>query len=336
MKDLFTLRKQINSWGRQRIPFLLLVDFELSDVQLMPLADIDPNVVRYRFHQQTNHGPDFYSSKEPLQWETDFVSPERYQQAFERVQQGLHRGDSFLTNLTFPTSIQTNWSLRDVYNHTQARYQLWWKDQFVVFSPEIFVQMKEGKIFSYPMKGTLGNHLPADLLLNDPKETAEHATIVDLIRNDLSQVANRVRVERFRYLEQLETHKGGLWQISTRIAGKLDLNFHELLGDILVKLLPAGSISGAPKPATLDLIRAAEGQKRGYYTGVAVLWDGYQLDSCVLIRFLEKANNGLQYWSGGGITAYSNWQEEYQELKEKVYLPIGEGLMPNLTVLSAE
>jgi para-aminobenzoate synthetase component 1 len=186
------------------------------------------------------------------------------------------------------------------------------------------------------MKGTLGSHLPGQMLINDPKERAEHATIVDLIRNDLSQVARRVRVENFRYLEQLETHRGGLWQTSSRIAGELDTNFHEQLGDILFKLLPAGSISGAPKPATLDLIRDAEGQKRGFYTGVAALWDGYQLDSCVLIRFLEKSKNNLRYWSGGGITAYSNWKEEYQELKEKVYLPTGEGLISDLTVLSAD
>ena len=80
------------------------------------------------------------------------------------------------------------------------------------------------------------------------------------------------------------------WRTRHRIGGELKSDFHKHLGDILLKLLPAGSISGAPKPATLDLIRAAEGQKRGYYTGVAALWDGYQLDSCVLIRFLEKSD----------------------------------------------
>ena len=70
------------------------------------------------------------------------------------------------------------------------------------------------------------------------------------------------------------------------------------------------------------LAEEAEGQERGFYTGIAALWDGYELDSCVLIRFVEKHKEGMRYWSGGGITAYSNWEEEYQELKEKVYLPL--------------
>lgn len=91
---------------------------------------------------------------------------------------------------------------------------------------------------------------------------------------------------------------------------------------MLFKLLPAGSISGAPKPETVRIIREAEGQKRGFYTGIAAYWDGYKLDSCVLIRFLEQTPNGMRYWSGGGITAYSDVQQEYKELKEKVYLPV--------------
>lgn len=333
MKHLIDLKKKINNWGANRTPFLLIADFELDNVQLFPLSEIDPDVLRYRFHQQTNTQKFSESNIDPLKWETNFVSAQHYKQAFSHVQAGLQRGDSFLTNLTFPTEVKTNWSLLDVYQNTQARYQLWWKDRFVVFSPEIFVQIKKRKIFSYPMKGTLGSHLPGGMLLGDSKEKAEHATIVDLIRNDLSQVARRVSVEDYRYLELLNTHSGGLWQTSSRISGELDTNFNEYLGDILFKLLPAGSISGAPKPATLDLIRSAEGRKRGFYTGVAALWDGFELDSCVLIRFLEKTTNNYRYWSGGGITAYSNWEEEYIELKEKVYLPTGEEVIDKMSVV---
>ncbi|RMF01810.1 MAG: aminodeoxychorismate synthase component I, partial [Bacteroidetes bacterium] len=195
-------------------------------------------------------------------------------------------------------------------------------DHFVCFSPEPFVQITGSTISSFPMKGTLSAHLPLGLLLDNVKEKAEHATIVDLIRNDLSQVASRVRVARFRYVEQLDTHCGPLWQTSSHIHGQLPHNYHHSLGDLLLRLLPAGSISGAPKPATVHLIREAEGQSRGYYTGIAALWDGYQLDSCVLIRFLENTADGLRYWSGGGVTAYSKAEEEYRELKEKVYLPV--------------
>lgn len=316
------LRTQLNEWGSAREPFLLLADFELQQLQAMRLSEIDPELLRFQFHQHSNYKIPKGESISPLKWEPSYVSPQRYQEAFQRVQQGLQRGDSFLTNLTFPTSITTNWSLEDIYHQTQARYKLWWKDHFTVFSPEIFVQIKGHRIFSYPMKGTLPAYLKGEQLLADPKESAEHATIVDLIRNDLSQVARQVRVEDYRYLERLSTPRGGLWQTSTRIGGTLAPDFHHELGDILLRLLPAGSISGAPKVETINIIQEAEGQARGFYTGIAALWDGYALDSCVLIRFVEKYAEGMRYWSGGGITAYSDWEEEYQELKEKVYLPL--------------
>jgi para-aminobenzoate synthetase component 1 len=316
------LRTQLNQWGSAREPFLLLADFELQQLRAIRLSDIDSSVLRFQFHQHSNYLIPPLNTVPPLEWSPTYVSAQRYQKAFQRVQEGLQRGDSFLTNLTFPTSITTNWSLEEIYHQTQARYKLWWKDHFTVFSPEIFVQIKDQRIFSYPMKGTLPAYLNGEQLLADPKESAEHATIVDLIRNDLSQVASQVRVEDYRYLERLSTPGGGLWQTSTRIGGTLVPDFHHQLGDILLRLLPAGSISGAPKIETVNIIQEAEGQPRGFYTGIAALWDGYELDSCVLIRFVEKQEKGMRYWSGGGITAYSNWEEEYQELKEKVYLPL--------------
>ncbi|MEL7222768.1 MAG: chorismate-binding protein, partial [Bacteroidota bacterium] len=167
MKHLTNLREKVNNWGANRTPFLLLADFELNNVQLFPLSSIDPAILRYRFHQHTNEGAFKPQYVDALKWETHFITPQQYRQAFSRVQEGLQRGDSFLTNLTFPTKITTNWSLLDVYNNTQARYQLWWKDKFAVFSPEIFVQIKDSKIYSYPMKGTLGGHLPGTMLLSN-------------------------------------------------------------------------------------------------------------------------------------------------------------------------
>ncbi len=322
MNDHLSLvRNQLNQWGREREPFLLLTDFELEQVKCFRLRDIDPTEFHFSFNEEEEQPSAFVDLPE-LEWKVDYPSKDAYLDAFSIVQKGLHRGDSFLLNLTFPSEVQTNWSLHDIYHRTNARYKIWWKDKFVVFSPEIFVQIRDGKIFSHPMKGTLPAHLPGSVLLNDPKEQAEHATIVDLIRNDLSQIAKKVRVTNYRYLEQIETARGGLWQTSSEISGELPHNFHHQLGDLLFRLLPAGSISGAPKPETVRIIQEAEGQKRGFYTGIAAYWDGYKLDSCVLIRFLEQTQSGMRYWSGGGITAYSDAEQEYKELKEKVYLPV--------------
>ena len=87
-------------------------------------------------------------------------------------------------------------------------------------------------------------------------------------------------------------------------------------------LLPAGSILGAPKPKTLEIILEAENYDRGFYTGVCGWFDGVNLDSCVMIRFIEKESGKLYFKSGGGITHLSNFADEYQEMKNKIYVPI--------------
>ncbi|OGU77880.1 MAG: hypothetical protein A2279_07140 [Stygiobacter sp. RIFOXYA12_FULL_38_9] len=86
-------------------------------------------------------------------------------------------------------------------------------------------------------------------------------------------------------------------------------------------MLPAGSISGAPKKKTVEIIQNAEKLERGYYTGVFGYYDGNNLDSAVMIRFIEQTAEGLVYRSGGGITFMSDVNSEYQELIDKVYVP---------------
>ena len=114
---------------------------------------------------------------------------------------------------------------------------------FVCFSPETFVRIKGGRIYSYPMKGTLDASLPnaEKLLMEDQKEAAEHATIVDLIRNDLSRVAEDVRVDKYRYIDVLHTNKGNILQTSSEISGRLPEDYPHHLGEILDAQLPAGA-----------------------------------------------------------------------------------------------
>ena len=160
------------------------------------------------------------------------------------------------------------------------------------------------------------------LLMDDPKETAEHATIVDLIRNDLSMVANRVSVSRYRYMDRLQTNRGVIFQTSSEIQGILPENYQEHLGDIIFRLLPAGSITGAPKRKTMQIIQEAETYDRGFYTGVMGYSDGIDLDSAVMIRFVEQEGEKMYFKSGGGITCQSDVESEYNEMKQKVYVPI--------------
>ena len=259
-----------------------------------------------------------------IHWQPSAESFYSYQRSFNIVRQNILAGNSFLTNLTCRTPVDTNLTLKDIYYHSKAIYKLWVKDTFTVFSPEIFVRIHQGKISSYPMKGTIDASIPsaAQLLMNDPKEAAEHATIVDLIRNDLSMVANQVSVSRYRYIDTLQTNQGAILQTSSEIQGVLPENYPEHLGELIFRLLPAGSITGAPKKKTMQIIREAETYDRGFYTGIMGYSDGINLDSAVMIRFVEQEGEKMYFKSGGGITCQSDAESEYNEMKQKVYVPI--------------
>lgn len=165
-------------------------------------------------------------------------------------------------------------------------------------------------------------HGAEKIILSDLKETAEHYTITDLIRNDLNTVSTNVRVERFRYIDEIVTSEKKLLQVSSEICGDLEKNYLSRLGDIIYALLPAGSVSGAPKRKTTEIISATEDQERGYYTGIFGIFDGHNIDSCVMIRFIERSENGYIYRSGGGITSFSDPLTEYNEMIDKIYVPI--------------
>ena len=248
----------------------------------------------------------------------------RYEQGFSLVQQAIQLGNSYLLNLTYPTQIEMNYSLADIFTATSAKYKLYLRDQFVCFSPETFVRTQANKIYAYPMKGTINAEQPNALttLMESDKEQTEHNTIVDLIRNDLALVSKHIEVTKYRYAELVQTHRGAIYQTSSEICGELAENWQAEIGTMLAKLLPAGSISGAPKVKTVEVIQQAEQGKRGYYTGVFGYFDGENLDSAVAIRYIEQINGQFWFRSGGGITAKSQLKEEYQELLEKVYVPI--------------
>ncbi len=299
-----------------------MVDFEMENPIIKRLNEIDNSIFLFDINgfSNTSAGAQNISGR----IDVSPISFEVYKKKFNLVYDRLAYGDSFLTNLTVKTPVALHASLRDLFYQSRARYKVWMKDELLVFSPETFIQIKEGKIFSYPMKGTIDASYPnaREVILSNRKEEAEHTTIVDLIRNDLSQVAMHVNVNRFRYIEEIKTSNKNLLQVSSEIVGDLPDDYRATLGNILVKLLPAGSISGAPKTKTVEIIRQAEQEKRGYYTGVVGYFDGKNLDCGVMIRFIEKQNGTFFYRSGGGITTQSIAEAEYQETIDKVYVPV--------------
>ena len=313
----------MNALGKEKIPFLFVVDFAMQEPVVIPLSEINNSNILFNVNGLSNSTTNSQVQKR-LKFSYTPIAKETYCKAFEKVQFHIRRGDSFLINLTMPAMVETNFTLKDIFYSSTAKYKLWFKDKLVVFSPEIFVKINNGIISSYPMKGTIDATLPnaEKRLLSSKKELAEHYTIVDLIRNDLSMVSENVIVNRFRYIDRLKTNKGELLQMSSEILGELPTNYPEIIGDIILKLLPAGSISGAPKKRTVEIITGVEPYDRGYYTGIFGVFDGTNLDSGVMIRYIEQTHGGLLYKSGGGITANSNCYDEYQELIDKIYVPL--------------
>ena len=314
--------QQLNHLSAGQIPFLFIIDYKAESGFVIPADKINNDFVRYNF--SSSDKMEKSKNNQKIVWDVSPVSFNDYENKFNKVVNQIQRGNSFLVNLTQPSNINTNLSLFELYTQSKAKYKLWLKDQFTVLSPESFVKINNGKIWSFPMKGTIDGSIEnaENIILDDIKEKAEHATIVDLIRNDLSLVAKNVKVIRYRYIDELQTNKGKLLQVSSEICGDLADNYHEKLGDIIFALLPAGSISGAPKPKTMEIIENVENYDRGFYTGIFGYFDGETLDSAVMIRFIEQMNEGLVFKSGGGITSKSNVQSEYQELIQKVYAPI--------------
>lgn len=309
--------KDLNTLAKEKTPFLFITDFKAQKLEIILLDELKKHDIEfcingnYTFDEHENR-----LQKTPL-------SLTNYKIKFDKVIDKIRAGETYLLNLTTPTKIQTSLSLNEIYKMANAHYKLRYKDEFVCFSPEKFVSIEKNRIHTYPMKGTIDASIEnaKEKILSNEKEMAEHVMVVDLLRNDLSIVASDVRVEKFRYITEIEAGHKKLLQVSSHISGNIGENWQEKIGDILESLLPAGSISGTPKKSTLEIIEDIEEYDRGFYSGVFGVFDGKKLDSGVMIRFIEKSESGYIYKSGGGVTLDSVLKDEYNELLDKVYLP---------------
>ncbi len=288
----------MNKYGTEREPFMFIVDFDMKNPEIHKLNSVPPGI-KFSTPLLSNVLPGQIYTK-PVTFLKHPVPFSIYSEAFRNVQMNISLGNSYLLNLTFPTYIETKVTLKDIFNASIANYKLLYYNQFVVFSPEIFVRICDGVVKSFPMKGTIdaSKNNAEIIILSDEKEMAEHNTIVDLIRNDLSIFADEVRVTRYRYIEEIKTNETVLLQVSSEITGRLVKGYENHLGEIIVSMLPAGSVTGAPKKETIRIIKESETYERGWYTGIFGVFDGKSLDSAVMIRFIEY-NSGklyLQKW----------------------------------------
>jgi len=313
--DFLNLISELNSYGKNKKPFFFIINYDMTKWDIIELENLPSDILYSIDKKETiNHN---------LHLETIFEDYLSYKNKFNNILKNIKNGNTYLINFTSKTKILNNVDLKKTYINANAKYKLFYKDKFTSFSPETFVTICNNKINAFPMKGTINANIndAKNILLNDEKELAEHTMIVDLIRNDLSIVASNIKVESFRYIDKIKAGNNELLQASSHISGTLNNSWHENIGDLIVPLLPAGSITGTPKKKTLEIISNIEDFNREYFTGIWGVYDGNTLDSSVLIRFIQKENNSFVYKSGGGITIDSICQNEYQEMKDKVYVP---------------
>ncbi len=299
--------------------YFFMINYEKTFGLCLPLSEISTDLLKFDISNNKPSGkpPNFTFDASPINFNT-------YEKDFLFIQNEIQKGNTYLCNLTYSTPIKCSLSLTEMFKCIQAKYKLIYLDEFLVFSPESFIHIAKNTISTYPMKGTINADLKDAYkqLINDPKELAENNTIVDLLRNDLSIISNDVRVKKFQYIEEVKTHKGSLLQMSSEINGSIKPRYQNEYGTLIDLITPAGSISGAPKKKTLDIIHQIEKHQRNYYTGIFGVWQDQILDTAVMIRFIENTANGMVFKSGGGIHSLSAAYKEYDELISKVYVPI--------------
>lgn len=328
---------RLSELAAQRTPFLFYTNFDATQTHVYTLDELNEADIEFSFEDQVyKEHPHSLST-----FAQDFAS---YKKGFDTIIEKIKSGETYLLNYTCETPIQSDLSLKEIFANANAPFKLRVKDHFVCFSPERFVKIKDDRIYTYPMKGTIDASIPnaeAKILAN-AKEASEHIMVVDLLRNDLSMVSTEVRVNKFRYIDTIKAGDKELLQVSSEIQGRLPADWTKRLGKIMQTLLPAGSISGTPKKRTLEIIKEVENYERGYFSGVFGYFDGELFDSAVMIRFIENkcsavsgkaalnkqsavssenTPKGLVYKSGGGITLESDALSEYQEMQDKIYLP---------------
>ena len=263
----------------------------------------------------------------PSNWQ-EVTSAEDYEKAIDQIHHHLRQGDTYQVNYT----VQLKQHLSDnpfaIYNRMvveqEAGYNAYVEhdDMAVIsMSPELFFEQNGRELMTRPMKGTTKRGLndtedskEAAWLEQDPKNRSENMMIVDLLRNDMNRISEvgSEHVERLCQVEQYST----VWQMTSTIKSQLRPDVD--LVEIFRSLFPCGSITGAPKIATMEIIKNLEPQARGVYCGTVglLLPNGRRIFN-VAIRTIQLHGGQAIYGVGGGITWDSTWESEYREVHQK-------------------
>ena len=262
---------------------------------------------------------------EPL---TPIFSKERYMKMVEDAKEYIREGDIFQVVLSNPRRARISGDLFDAYRilrcNNPSPYMFYFISDDVEMagsSPETLVRLENGSLFTYPLAGTRPRGATPEEdernereLLADEKELAEHNMLVDLGRNDLGRVSELGSVEVDTYIEVLRFSK--VMHIGSTVHGKLAEDKDAL--DAVDSILPAGTLSGAPKIRACEIIHELEGEDRGIYGGAVGYLDfSGGMDLCIAIRLAYKKNGMICIQSGAGIVADSDPASEFQECINK-------------------
>jgi para-aminobenzoate synthetase/4-amino-4-deoxychorismate lyase len=256
------------------------------------------------------------------------VTRDAFEQAIAGVQDALQAGDSYQINYTFRLAFDVFGSAVGLYRRLRERQPVRYGALIALpdgrdvlsCSPELFIQREGDVLRARPMKGTAPRSADPEWLRLDPKNRAENVMIVDLLRNDMSRVAVTGSV-KVPHLFSVEAYKS-VWQMTSTVEARLRPN--TTFADILRALLPCGSITGAPKHKTMQLIDALESTPRGIYTG-AIGWLDKSRDFClsVPIRTLEIQHGRGKMGIGAGIVLDSIAADEFEESLLKAQFLMG-------------
>ncbi len=259
---------------------------------------------------------------------TSNLDQKKYAKAFDKIKQYIVDGDCYQVNLAqrFEVNVEGDpWSaykkLRELNPAPFASYMNIPDCNILSSSPERFLKLKGGLVETKPIKGTRRRSVfayedaaLAQELLESEKDRAENVMIVDLLRNDLGKICETgsISVPKLYALESFAT----VHHLVSTVVGRLDKSIHAM--DLLRACFPGGSITGAPKLRSMEIIEELEPHRRNVYCGSMgyIGFDG-DMDTNITIRTLVHHDDKFYCWAGGGIVADSEMRSEYQECFDK-------------------
>jgi anthranilate synthase component 1 len=331
--DLMLFDKLI-VWDRMLDTIILIVNIKTGAEELSRLEENYSNAVEELafMAELVEKGPDRAAVIPPLKLLYPFrslFSREQYCSMVEKAKHHIREGDIFQVVLSNRLEAEVEGSLFDTYRLLRSinpsPYMFYFSSNDIEIagaSPETLVKLRDGTLYTFPLAGTRrrGRNAEEDAalekeLLADPKELAEHNMLVDLGRNDMGKVCefNSITVEN--YLSILRFSH--VMHIGSTVTGRIRADKSAL--DAIDAILPAGTLSGAPKIRACEIINEIENNKRGLYGGaIGYISFSGNMDTCIAIRLAFKKNGKVFIRSGAGIVADSIPENEYQECNNKM------------------